>query len=180
VFSRSIIAVALTAAVLASSASAGDVGVRLTMAGGGSLSLAYAPAAGGGAVLNGADQTMTYPVRLVVIDSRSDGAGWNVTVAATSFDDSAGKAFDPVASITSATVDCRLDGGCTAPRNLVGYPVPMPPSTAAAAPVKIFNADQGSGMGVFSVTPTVAVSIPGNTFAGTYVSTLAVAVVSGP
>lgn len=179
-FSRSIIAVALAAAVLASSASAGDVGVRLTMAGGGSLSLAYAPAAGGGAVLDGADHTMTYPLRLIVIDSRSTGTGWNVTVAATSFDNSAGKPFDPVQSIMSATVDCRLDGGCTAPRNLVGYPVPMPASTPETAPVKVFDADQGSGMGVFSVTPTVAVSIPGDTFAGTYVSTLAVAIVSGP
>jgi hypothetical protein len=180
VFPRSILAIALTAAVLATSASAGDVGVRLTMAGGGSLSLTFAPATGGGTVLDGGDQTLAYPLRLIVIDSRSDGAGWNLTVAPTSFDDSAGEALEPVASIMSTTVDCLLDGGCTAPRNLLGYPVPMAPSAPEPAPVKVFNADQGTGMGVFSVTPTVAVSIPGTTFAGTYVSTFAVALISGP
>jgi hypothetical protein len=121
---------------------------------------------------------MTYALPLVVIDSRSNGAGWNVTVTTTSFDDSAGTAFDPVSSIMSTRVACLLDGGCTAPRNLIGYPVPMPAS--APAPVKVFNADQATGMGVFSLTPTVAVSIPGNAYAGTYVSTLAVAIISGP
>jgi hypothetical protein len=175
---RSIAAVTLTAAVLASSASAGDVGVQLKMVGGGSLSLTYDPSAGAGALLDGADQTMTYALPLVVIDSRSNGAGWNVTVTSTSFDDSAGTSFDPVSSIMSTSVACLLNGGCTAPRNLIGYPVPMPAS--APAPVKVFNADQATGMGVFSLTPTVAVSIPGNAYAGTYVSTLAVAIISGP
>jgi hypothetical protein len=154
--------------------------VRLTMAGGGSLSLVYNPAAGAATVLDGADQTMTYVLPLIVIDSRSNGDGWNVTVTSTSFDDGAGKAFDPATSVMSTTVACLLASGCTAPRNLVGYPVPMPPTTPATAPVKVFNADRASGMGVFSVTPAVAVSVPGNTFAGTYVSTLAVAVISGP
>jgi hypothetical protein len=35
-------------------------------------------------------------------------------------------------------------------------------------------------MGRFTVTPTVNVSIPGNSFAGTYTSTVTIAAVSGP
>jgi hypothetical protein len=35
-------------------------------------------------------------------------------------------------------------------------------------------------MGKFTVTPTVQVAIPANTYAGTYQSTVTVAVVSGP
>jgi hypothetical protein len=35
-------------------------------------------------------------------------------------------------------------------------------------------------MGSFTITPTNQVSIPANTFAGTYTSTVTVAVVSGP
>jgi len=35
-------------------------------------------------------------------------------------------------------------------------------------------------MGGFTVTPTVQVAIPANTYAGTYTSTVTVAVVSGP
>jgi hypothetical protein len=46
--------------------------------------------------------------------------------------------------------------------------------------VKLFNATANTGMGGFTVTPTVQVSIPANTFAGTYTSTVTVAVVSGP
>jgi hypothetical protein len=174
-------AIALTAAVFASSATAGDVGVRLTMVGGGSLSLTYDPAASAAAQLDGNDRTMTYSLPLIVTDSRSTGAGWNLTVASTPFDASNGQAFDPdAASVTSTRVACLPGGGCTAPRNLVDYPVPMPATTAAVNPVKVFDADQASGMGVFSVMPTVSVSVPGNAYAGFYVSTVAVAIVSGP
>jgi hypothetical protein len=35
-------------------------------------------------------------------------------------------------------------------------------------------------MGSFTVTPTVSVAIPANTYAGTYTSTVTVAVLSGP
>jgi hypothetical protein len=35
-------------------------------------------------------------------------------------------------------------------------------------------------MGKFTVTPTVDVTIPANTFAGSYSSTVTLAVVSGP
>lgn len=180
-FSRSILAVALIAAVLAGPALAGDVGVSLTMAGGGSLSLTYDPTAGSEALLGGQDQTLTYALPLTVVDSRSDGAGWNITVTSTSFDDGAGETFAPdAASIMSTRVSCLSDGGCTDPRNLIEYPVPMPASEQAPEPVKVFDADPDSGMGTFSVTPMVAVSVPGNAYAGNYVSTVAVAVISGP
>jgi hypothetical protein len=174
-------AVALAAAVLASSATAGDVGVRLQMVGGGSLSLTYDPTANAGALLNGDDQTLTYALPLTVVDSRSNGAGWNITVTSTTFNDGASRTFSPdAASILSARVSCITDGGCTEPRNLIEYPVPMPASEQEPAPIKVFDADPESGMGAFSVTPTVAIAIPGNAYAGDYVSTVAVAIISGP
>jgi hypothetical protein len=46
--------------------------------------------------------------------------------------------------------------------------------------VKFFNAATNSGLGKFTITPTVTVSIPANTVAGTYTSTVSVAIVSGP
>jgi hypothetical protein len=181
VFSRSILAVALTAAVLASSATAGDVAVRIDMVGGGSLSLTYDPTASSGAVLTGDDQTLTYALPLTVVDSRSNGAGWNITVTSTTFDDAAGQTFAPdAASILSTRVSCLSDDGCTEPRNLIEYPVPMPASQEEPTPIKVFDADADSGMGAFSVTPLVAIAVPGNAYAGDYVSTVAVAVISGP
>jgi hypothetical protein len=46
--------------------------------------------------------------------------------------------------------------------------------------VKFFIAAAETGMGKFTVTPTVGVSLPANTYAGTYTSTVTLASVSGP
>jgi len=46
--------------------------------------------------------------------------------------------------------------------------------------VKFFNAAANSGMGRFTITPSITVSVPGNVYAGTYSSTVTVAVASGP
>ena len=42
------------------------------------------------------------------------------------------------------------------------------------------NAAAATGAGQFTVTPTVTVSVPQNSFAGAYSSTLTLAIVSGP
>jgi hypothetical protein len=173
-------AIGLIAATLAASASAGDVNTRLALIGGGSLSLTYEPTAASGGTLNGSDQTLTYAIPLQVTDSRSNGAGWNITITSTPFDDGV-KTLDPNdASITSTRVACVAGDGCTQPQNLIEYPVPMPASQPTPTPIKVFDADRDSGMGIFLVVPTVAVSIPGNAYAGNYVSTVAVALISGP
>jgi hypothetical protein len=46
--------------------------------------------------------------------------------------------------------------------------------------VKFFNAAANTGMGQFTITPTIGVFVPQNTFAGTYTSTLTIAIVTGP
>jgi hypothetical protein len=46
--------------------------------------------------------------------------------------------------------------------------------------VKFFNAAATTGMGKFTITPTVSIALPATTYAGTYTSTLTLAVVSGP
>ena len=56
----------------------------------------------------------------------------------------------------------------------------VPAASSAPPAVKLFNAAANTGMGGFTVTPTVQVAIPANTYAGTYTSTVTVAVVSGP
>jgi hypothetical protein len=51
-----------------------------------------------------------------------------------------------------------------------------PPPT----PAKFYNAASATGIGTFTITPTVGVFVPQNSFAGTYSSTLTIAVISGP
>ena len=178
---RSILAFAISAAFLATPAGAGNVELRVTLTGGGSLSLTHTAVLSTGASLNGLNQELHYSVPLTVTDTRSSGVGWNITLTSTSLHDSSGNGFAPNASsIMSTRVQCLDPGGCTSPRNLIDYPLTMPADMPAPAPIKIFNADQNSGLGQFSVTPTVSVTIPGNARAGNYVSDLAVAIVSGP
>jgi hypothetical protein len=50
--------------------------------------------------------------------------------------------------------------------------------TGSAA--KFFNAAANTGLGKVDVTPTVDILVPGNTFAGTYTSTVTLAVATGP
>jgi hypothetical protein len=46
--------------------------------------------------------------------------------------------------------------------------------------VKFFNATSGTGLGKVNVSATVNVAVPANVLAGSYSSTVTVAVVSGP
>jgi hypothetical protein len=58
--------------------------------------------------------------------------------------------------------------------------VSVPAGSGPPTALKFFNAASGSGAGLFTVTPTVSVLVPQNSFAGSYSSTVTVAIVSGP
>ncbi len=133
--------------------------------------------------LTGDDQTTSYTLGLTVNDPRGNGSGWNLTITSTLFDDGAGHQLDSGASNIGAapTVSCISGGGhCTSPINSVTYPVGVPAGSPAPAAVKFFNAALNSGLGKFTITPTITVAIPANTYAGTYTSTVSVAIVTGP
>ena len=128
------------------------------------------------------DQTQTYPVPATVQDTRGNGSGWNLTITSTQF--STGGATpntlaNTASSLTGVTSVCA-SGTCTNPTNAITYPVAVPAATTPPTAVKFFNAAANTGMGKFSVTPTVGVFVPQNSFAGTYTSTLTLSIVSGP
>jgi hypothetical protein len=58
--------------------------------------------------------------------------------------------------------------------------VAVPAGSGPPTAVKFFNSAANTGMGLFTLTPTIGVFVPQNTYAGTYTSTLTIAVVSGP
>src|SRR5436309_1547001 len=77
----------------------------------------------GAVTLNGADQTTTYALGLTVTDARGNGAGWNLTITSTLFDDGSGhKLASNASSINAApTVACiGAHGKCTT--NTINYP----------------------------------------------------------
>jgi hypothetical protein len=128
------------------------------------------------------DSFPTYTIPLTVQDSRGNGSGWNVTVTSTTFTTGGGTPSllaTNASSLTGITSACA-SGTCTNPTNALTYPVTVPAASTAPAAVKFFNAAVNTGMGRFTVTPTVTVFVPQNTFAGTYSSTVTLSIVSGP
>jgi hypothetical protein len=132
--------------------------------------------------LDAGDSTQTYSVPVAVQDTRGTGAGWNLTITSTTFSTGGGTPKTLAAnasSLTGVTSACAT-GTCTTPANAQTYPLAVPAATTAPTAVKFFNTTANNGMGKFTVTPTVGVSVPQNTFAGTYSSTVTLSVVTGP
>jgi hypothetical protein len=135
-----------------------------------------------GATLNGADQTPTYTLPITVSDTRNgpSATGWNLTITSTQFKTPTSNTLPATAStITGVNVTCP-GGGCTNPTNSVNPPIAMPAAAVAPTAVKFYNAANRTGTGTFTVTPTVQVTVPANSFAGTYTSTVTLAIVAGP
>jgi hypothetical protein len=124
--------------------------------------------------LDGTDHVVSWSALLGVVDARGSGAGWNLTVSATSFSDGSGHSLAP-GSVASITSSCQGGNSCTGATNSVTYPITI---TGIAA--KFFNASVNTGLGKVNVTPTVDVLIPGNAYAGTYTSTVTLAAATGP
>ena len=125
--------------------------------------------------IDGSDQTASYSPLLGIVDARGSGAGWNLTLSATTFSDGSGHTL-AAGSVTGAAQACHSGSSCTAATSSgISYPLTL--STTAA---KVFSAALNTGLGKIDVTPTIQVAIPGNAYAGTYTSTLTIAAATGP
>jgi hypothetical protein len=133
--------------------------------------------------LNSGDQTKTFTVPLTVSDTRtgaSAGLGWNTTITSTQFSNGTKTLPATVSTITAASSSCANGGLCTNPTNTIAYPLALPAGSGPPTAVKFFSAAAATGKGVFTLTPTISVAVPQNSFTGTYTSTLTIAIVSGP
>jgi hypothetical protein len=173
--------IAAAALAIAAAAVAGTVTATATVSGAGSLALSNGSTASITDTLDGTDQSVGYTLPLTLTDARGTGAGWNLTVTSTTFSDGSGHTLATSASsIASVAMVCVAGGTCTNPTNAITYPVTMPAAASAPAAIKLFNSAATTGLGRFTITPTINVAIPGNSYAGTYSSTITVAAVSGP
>ena len=134
------------------------------------------------ATLSGSDQTATYTLPITVSDTRTgaNANGWNLTITSTQF----ATAVAPIRTLptNASTIASAPSVTCTTscPTNSIGYPVVVPAGATPPTAVKFFNAANGTGKGASTITPSVTVNIPGNTFTGTYTSTITLAIVAGP
>jgi hypothetical protein len=170
------VVVLATAAV----AAANTITTTATVTGAGSVSLAAGATASFSDTLDGTDQTVTYQLPLTVVDARGTGGGWNLTVTSTQFTAGTHTLATSASSMTTVASTCNAGSTCTNPTNAIALPIAVPAGVTAPTAVKFFNSAANTGMGSFTVTPTVSVTIPGNAYAGSYASTVTVAVAAGP
>ena len=129
-----------------------------------------------------------------VNDTTGSGAGWNVTVSATTFTtgsktlaNSGTLAFTGSATnhtVTTAPDAACATGTCTAPTNTTTYPVGNTTAASSPTPVKIFDTSANSGMGTILVgynNPAGRwLNVPANAYAGTYTPTITWQLTSAP
>ena len=177
-----IAAVAATAA-LALPASSGATSVTATgTVTGSTLSASTSSSPSFSANLDTGDSTPTYTIALTTQDTRGTGAGWNETITSTQFTTGAPNNYTlaTTASTVTGVTEAGGSGTNTAPTNALTYPVSVPAGSGPPAANKFFDAAANTGMGKFTVTPTIGVFVPQNSFSGTYTSTVTLAIVSGP
>ncbi len=187
-FRLPVLATLALAAVLTTAAAAfagTTVGVTSVVTAGTTLSVAGGTPPGFNVTLNGTDQTVNYTLPVIVVDARGGTLGWNLTVTSTTFTDGSsgtGHSFAANAStITGVTAGCGTNSTCLLPiNNVTNTNLGLP--GASGTPVKYFNASSaaGAGRGTINVNATVAVAVPANVFAGSFTSTITVAISSGP
>jgi len=169
-----------TGALLVASVGSALAGTVTTTSGvvGGALTMSNGATASLNTTLNGLDLVVSGDLgALTVADATGSGQGWNLTVTGTSFTAN-GKALpNDALTITGITV---VKNAGKVPANTIGYPVAVPLGASAPTAVKFFSASADSGMGKFTITPAVALSVPAETYAGSYSSTITLSVVAGP
>ena len=147
------------------------------------LSLSAGTTASFSASLDAGDQTPTFSLAATVTDTRtgaSAGLGWNLTITSTHYATAGATLSNTASTVTAVAPACANNGVCVSPTNATTYPVSVPAGTTAPAAVKLASVAAGTGEGFFSVPVTVAVTVPQNSFSGSYQSTLTISIVSGP
>jgi len=185
IITKRLLLLALAAGALAITVPASAMAATATVTGtltGSTLSVATSATPSFSDNLDLGDQTQNYTVPLAVQDTRGTGVGWNLTITSTQFTTGGGTPNTLATNASSMTAVGVTPGTGTStnPTNAIGYPVAVPAASVPPTAVKFFNAAANTGMGRFTVTPTIGVFVPQNSYVGTYSSTLTVAIVSGP
>ena len=136
------------------------------------------------ASLPAGDQAPAYTLPLTILDTRTGAAaGWNLTITSTRFTTGGATPRGLATTASQATAvasACAGGASCVSPADAVTYPLTVPAGSTPPSAVKLDDAAAGTGSGIFTITPTISVSVPANSYAGSYNSTLTIAVVSGP
>jgi hypothetical protein len=164
------------------------------------LSFAPSSSLSWAATLNGANQNIVDSVaadqQFSLSDLTGSGAGWNLSVSATTFTNGThtlpnSGTFIFTGSLTSQSTIAAPSASCvttcTLPTDTATYPVAITTSSTSPSATKVYSAAAGTGVGAMTIgghTTTHPIgwwlNFPANSFTGAYTSTITVAVSSGP
>jgi hypothetical protein len=126
----------------------------------------------------------TFSLILSGSDLTGAALGWNLTLTSTTLTSGANTLPLTASQVTTITATCTNVGTCsTTPltsTGLIVFPVTIPAAATPPTAVKFFNTPANTGSGVYTVTPTITVTIPGSAKPGSYTSTYTLTAVSGP
>lgn len=126
-----------------------------------------------------ADQSSTGTMTLTADDSTGSDLGWNVTVQASDFTSGGDTIAASNFAITTANAPSATAGQAVDATN--GPKVPATNATGTLDLAReVIEANAGFGKGTYTQDLDVSLTIPGQTLAGTYISTLTVTISSGP
>ncbi|WEG13232.1 WxL domain-containing protein [Pullulanibacillus sp. KACC 23026] len=180
-FLSTVSALALVCTVFIGSKSAFAASTTIT---GGDLGVTTDPTVGdfSSVTLDGSVQTTTASMgSLTVTDARGTGAGWNVVVSATPFKTSDSSHTLPTDSLSLASPTEVTPGTGSSDASTV---TKKNGTIDNSAGLKLLSAAVDGGMGTYTVSfPDNALTLtlnPKDVYAGTYTSTVAVTVTTGP
>ena len=127
--------------------------------------------------LDGTDQTVTGSTSAWRADATGESGGWNVTVASTDFDNGAGK------TIAVFNFQIRLlDANIVVVSGDTNKPISTQTGFASLSgtALKMASAAVGEGDGIYDLTPDFRLTVPAETYIGSYTATVTVEINAGP
>ncbi len=127
--------------------------------------------------LDGTDRTVDGSTSAWRAEATGESGGWKVTVASTDFSNVASKTI-AVANFQVRLLDTNIV--------VVSGDSNKPASTQTAfaslsgTPIKIASAAAGTGNGLYDMTPGFRLTVPAETYTGSYTATVTVAISVGP
>jgi len=164
--------------------------------GGGALSVTVPDTLTWTGTVTGLDQhlvdAVTADQTYLVNNATGTTVGWHVTVSATRFTTgtlnlgntgtfATNGSLTSMTDSTAPTATCLSGSTCTVPTNGTTYPVAITTAATTPPPVTVYNAAVNSGLGSITIGSVGWwLNVPGNTQAGTYTSTILMAIVTAP
>jgi hypothetical protein len=166
----------------------------------GALTLTSPAALSWGSSVTGTDQQLVDPnsteQSYLVSDASASGAGWHVTVSATTFTSGAAALPDAGTFVTNGSITaeaattapaaaCSAGSTCLLPANTTTYPVAITTAASAPVPATIYDTSAGTGRGSIIIGLGASpvgwwINVPATAGAGSYTSVIRLQVISGP